>query len=525
MIQVRNRLEEFIQRHADDPVLWITDKTGWIPGPHQAVAMMEIKENPNVLFVWPPRAGKTTAMEAVCLQELYCHPLETELIFGPKQEQATNALKYQLDWIETNEGLKEYVAMRRGKRRLTDTYFQLQNGSGAKTFGILGHFDSEEASIVRGEEWDDMDAEIWVNRVIARGGKANRSGLPTRFRLSGTIQKGKGNMFSTENSDNYHVITKFDYYDLVQLGWYDENAIKIARREMTDDEWLRIYLLVYTEAKNYIWESSLNRCIEKALKLNWQGAEYQKGKRYNAQGPVYVGFDCGHSGEKKVHSVYRMDFIEIVGETALWLNAIEWEGTTDPTRIKMDVVEWFRFFEPVGGYGDALKANFIAEINDALFREGLARFDRTRSPENKPSDWADWDLAPQWNTGRSKYIWGEITKTQIEHGKFLLPYFDSRDDRHIAQMARKLKRCLLNVRINTDVRASYPAFEIIKKELGDDPFDSLNMAMGCANDRQAAPLNLRNVALGGREMETGQLRTSLLREIGTVGHEAGFEDF
>jgi len=92
-------------------------------------------------------------------------------------------------------------------------------------------------------------------------------------------------------------------------------------------------------------------------------------------------------------------------------------------------------------------------------------------------------------------------------------------------MARKLKRCLLNVRINTDVRASYPAFEIIKKELGDDPFDSLNMAMGCANDRQAAPLNLRNVALGGREMETGQLRTSLLREIGTVGHEAGFEDF
>ena len=523
-IKIINRAEEAILRFKDNTPLWIKDKTGQDADPWQIVAIHEIEQNPNVILVWPPRFGKTWAMEAVDLKELACNPGENLMIFAPKQDQAINALREHTDWIETSEILSKYVRVTRGKRQLSETKYEFWNRSKAKTFGILGHFDSEEASIIRGEEFDDINYDIWVNRVIARGGRKNRSGLPTRYRLSGTIQEGKGNIFRIFNDSLYHVVTKFDIYDGLQFGIYDENAIAMARKEMTDDEWLRIYMLVFTEAKNFIWESYLRECVKYAFEIGWDGIEYNPAGQYHPRGVVYAGFDCGHSGEKKVHSVYRADFVEVIGDTALWLNGAEWESTEDPDKIKREFVDMWRFFGVTAGYGDALKANFIAEINDMLFDRGLINVDRSENPENKPSDWDKWAFAPKWNSGKNKYLWGSITKTKIESRKFVLPYFSRKDDRPIAKMARRLYRALLNVREVVN-NSSYPSLEIIKKEIGDDPFDSINMAMACANDRQIIPLDLSRVKTTGTPTVTSGLRTSILREVQTVGADADWHDF
>jgi len=522
-IRIVNRAEEAIMRFSDNTVLWIKDKTGQEADPWQQIAIREIEEHPNTLICWPPRFGKTWSMEAVNLKELACNPGENLMIFAPKQEQANNALKEHLDWIESSDILRNFIAVRRGKRQLSETKYEFWNRSRAKTFGILGHFDSEEASIIRGEEWDDIDYDIWVNRVIARGGRKNRSGLPTRFRLSGTIQEGKGNMFRIFN-DGFHKVTRFDIYDGLSFGIYDENAIARAKAEMTDDEWLRIYLLIFTEAKNFIWESYLRECLKYALEIGWEGIEYRPGGEYNPRGIVYAGFDCGHSGQKKIHSVYRFDVIEILGDTVLWLNAKEWESTTDPTLIKRDILEWWRYYNISAAYGDALKANDIAMINDDLFDHGLIRTDRTKNPENKPRDWDKWDFAPKWNSGKNKYLWGLITKGKIEAKKFVIPYFDRKDDREIAQMARRLIRALLNVRIVVN-NTSYPTLEVIKPEIGDDPFDAINMAMACANDRQVIPLDVSKIQTTGQPIVTSGLRTSILRSIHEVGSEATFRDF
>lgn len=524
-ISLINRAEAEINRYKDaGTVMWMKHCTGQDADPWQQVAIHEIEQHPNSLIVWPPRFGKTWSMEAVCLKELFTSPGENELIFAPKQEQANNALREHLDWIEASPLLSAYVAVRRGKRQIADSKYELLNRSRAKTFGILGHFDSEEASIIRGEEFDDMDMEIWINRVLARGGRKNRSGLSTRYRLSGTIQKGKGNMFQTENAGNYHVVTKFDIYDGLELGVYDENAIRLMQAEMTADEWLRIYLLKYTEAKNYIWEAHLDKCVERGFKMGWDGVEYRPGGEYRPRGVVYAGFDCGHSGEKKVHSVYRLDLIEMVGETAMWLNGFEWEPTVDPSKIKSDLIDIWRYYKVTAAYGDALKANFIAEVNDALFDRALVRFDRSKSPENTPSAWRDWDFSPMWNSGKAKYMWGEITNTKIEHEKLLLPYFSDKDDRPIAQMWRRLRRCLLNIRIEVN-NSSYPSLVIIKKELGDDPFDAINMAMGCANDRMMIPIDFSQVKTAGGNTVTSGLATSIINDLNGIGHEADFNDF
>ncbi len=523
-IRLANQAEKEILKYKDDTALWMKHCTGQDADPHQQLAIMEIEEHPNAIIVWPPRFGKTWSMEAVNLRDLFCYPKESLLLFGPKQDQANNALREHLDWIEGSELLKSYLAMKRGKRQFSETKYELLNGSRAKTMGILGQIDSEEASIIRGEEFDDMDLERWNDRVLSRGGRKNRSGKPTRYRLSGTIQKGKGNIFQMMHSGLYHVVSQFNIYHGLEFGIYDENAINLMKAEMTDDEWLRIFLLIFTEAKNFIWESYLNKCIEAGFRIGWDGVEYRPGGEYKPQGIVYAGFDCGHSGMKKQRSVYRLELVEYVGSRALWLNGFEWDPTDDPDKIKRELVDIWRYYQVSGGYGDALKANFIAEINDALYDQGLTSIDRSKNPENKPPDWVKWALAPMWNSGKFKYLAASETKKMIEHSKLFLPYFHRKDDRHIAKMMRRLVRCLLNVR-SVDNKTSYPSLEIIKPQLGDDAFDALNMATICANDRQIAPVDFSKAAASGPELETGQMADSMLGELLGVGGEAGFEDF
>lgn len=523
-IQITNRLHSAIQKYSDDTVLWMKDKTGQEAEPQQIVFIKEIENNPRSLIVEPPRAGKTWAVEAVCLKELACNERENELIFGPVQKQAKNALKEQLNWIETSPILSKYIATRRGKPQISDSKYEFVNRSRAEAFGIHGSIDSEEASILRGEEFDDMDMDVWTNRVIQRGGRKNISGLPLRIRLSGTIQWGNGPIYEYSQNPDYHLVTQFDIYALMALEIYDELAIEEFKAGATHEQWLRIYLLKFTDSKNFIWESSLHNCLLKAMEISWQGIEYIPGKKYKPHGVVYAGFDMGHSGEGKVHSVYRADFIEVIGNTHLWLGGMEWESTEDPDKIEKDFCDLWEFYGVHSGRGDALKSAMIAKINDRLFDRGLIDIDRSDFPENKPSEWEKWAFSPAWNTGKAKYIWGSILKSLIDHTDLIIPYFDRKDDRPIAKMAKRLRDTILNIRIKV-TNSAYPSLEIVDKSIGDDPFDAINMAVGEANDQMIRPVDFSQVGFSGRPAETASLAPSVIRELQAVGSGTSFADF
>jgi len=428
--------------------------------PQQIVFIKEIENNPRSLIVEPSRGGKTWAMEAVCMKELACNERENELIFGPVQKQAKNALKEHLTWIETSPILSKYLAVRRGKLQISDSRYEFVNRSQAEAFGIHGSIDSEEASILRGEEFDDMDMDVWTNRVIQRGGRKNVSGLPLRVRLSGTIQLGNGPIYEYSQNRDYHLVTQFDIYALMAIGIYDELAIEEFKAGATHEQWLRIYLLKFTDSKNFIWESSLHNCLLEALRIGWQGVEYVPGDKYTPRGTVYAGFDMGHSGEGKVHSVYRADFIEVIGNTHLWLGAMEWESTEDPDKIEKEFCDRWEFYGVYQGRGDALKAAMIAKMNDQLFDRGLISTDRSEFPENKPSDWVQWAFSPAWNTGKAKYMWASILKSLVDHTNLIIPYFDKKDDRHIAIMAKRLRDAVLNIRQDV-TNSSYPKLVIV----------------------------------------------------------------
>jgi hypothetical protein len=520
----KSRIEEAVMRHSDDTVKWLYDKTGQMADPWQAIEIAEIEENPRCLVVWPPRFGKTWGMEAVCLKEIATNAYEREMIFGPIQKQANNALKEQLVWIETSPILNQWVAYRRGKKQLSETKYEFWNLSGAETFGILSHFDSEDATILRGEEWDDMNLETWNNRVTQRGIRKNRSGRPLRIWLSGTIQWSDGPVFIYSQDKKYKLITQFDVYDGIEFGIYNEEEVEEERSKKSHDEWLRVYLLKFPTNRNFIWDSSLRACLQEALRINWQGCEYKPGGEYKPRGMVYAGFDCGHSGEGSIHSIYRIDFWEQYGDYLLWLNAKEWESTVDPTLIAGELCDWWGHYKAYRGYGDALKANDIAMMNDMLFDRGLIDIDRTESPENKPSDWEKWAFAPKWNTGKAKYLWGTATKVKIDNKKLIIPYFDRKDDRHIAVMARKLREQLLNIR-QIITNGSYPSLKMKDPSIGDDAFDATNMAIGCANDRFIIPVDFSRVSCSKGETVTGILQGGVLEELQGMGNELRFHDF
>lgn len=511
-------------QYADDTPTWFYDKTGKKLEAQQIIAIYEYEAHPFVVHVWPPRGGKTYSVEAVNIKELATNAQERLMLFGPIKNQAVNALQEHLDWIETSPILSKFIAVRRGKRQLAESKYEFKNRSQAECFGIGGAFDSENATILRGEEWDDIDLEIWRNRVLGRGVRKNKSGLPLRIRLSGTVQWGKGPIYEYDNNPRYHTITKFDVYDLLQLGVYDEAAIAEAQRENTKDQWLRIYLLKYTDTKNFIWEATLRKCLNESARIGWQGVEYKKGSRYRSHGKVHLGIDCGHAGEGKQHSVYRLDLVETIGERSLWLWGKEWESNTDPTILKEDLVEIWRFFGVDSGYGDALQHNWLADVNDELFNQGLIDIDRAEFPEHTPANWNKWALSPRWNTGKAKYIWAGITKTKIDNTLFYIPYFDRKDDTYIAKMALRLRQALLNIREVVN-NSGYPSLEYLDDDIGDDPFDSINMAMACANDRHVPEPDFSHVGAVGDATVTSDMIQGVLDDLAGVGESNSFNDF
>jgi hypothetical protein len=331
-------------------------------------------------------------------------------------------------------------------------------------------------------------------------------------------------MYIYELDTNFKTVTKFDVYDGLEFGVYTDDYVSFIRERYSDDKWLRIYLLKYPDNTNFINKRNLQKCRQKALQLKWYGIEYKPGEKYHPRGVVYAGLDCGHSGERENHSVFRADFIEVYGNHILWLNGFEWESTEDPNVIEADFLEYWRYYSTSMGYGDALKASEIAVMNNKMYDRALIETDRNDYPENSAGNWNHWDFAPQWNHGLNKYNWATLTKTNIDHQKLIIPYFDEKDDRPIAKSCNHLIEALTNVReINNKSR--YPSLEIVDKKIGDDPFDSINMAVGCANDRAIIPIDLSKVKFSNERTVTSGLDASVVRELEGVGSEASFFDF
>ena len=250
----------------------------------------------------------------------------------------------------------------------------------------------------------------------------------------------------------------------------------------------------------------------KSKEINYAGVEFVRGGRYNATGRVTLGLDMGHSGESADSSYYSMQIYEHIGETSLWLNGKRWKPTEDTKIIKQDILDWWSFYNPDYAYGDALKADMIADLNDMLYLERLINVDRHQYAENSAANWKQWSFAPIWNTGQTKWAGATFLQQKLRLGNLIIPYFSTDDDRPIAQACRSLIANFKNVKEGKG-NARYGLLEPIKGIIGDDDFDASWMAILCANDKIPAIVDLSNLGKSNRTTIMQPCQTSIVSEL------------
>ena len=514
---IRNRIQEAINKHRDDFPLWVKDKTNISLRPTQVLHAEELMLHPKSNMIAPPRFGKTLIVELVDLYDSAINPFEDGRIWAPKEDQAKESLKYQIEAIEMSPILSAFVAREQGKRKISSKGYKFINGSNWRAFGIYGNFEGQNATIIRLEEYDDLDEDIVKNRVMPRGSAANRNGLPTRIRITGTIQAGKGNIYQAFKNPAYFNCSLFEVTVGLLYGYYDKDIIDQARNDLTKDEFLRIWMLVFTEAKNFIQDRWVRMAIEKGIRLNYDLIDpYELTDTYQAQGVVYGGLDMGDSGESKTASKYVAQFIESVGNKYyLWLGGKEWDATENPKVVQSEYADLCEIYGARFGTGDALKSDMIRDINQALYSKRLIRTNVDLFPTHSKSSWPDWDFSPVWNTGEFKWLHGVALQKDFELGNIIFPYVDKSDDRPIAKFLIKTKSVLANIKsYKKSPTQKYPTLEAINKVLGDDHFDALVMAKAASMLKYRPTLDLSQISTSGhRTFQGDSMRTQIDRDL------------
>jgi hypothetical protein len=524
-VRIANVAEQAINKFSDDIYLWLRDKCNIKLRPNQQVAADEYLRNKYAVHVWPPRFGKTTTKEWVNLYESATTPFEDGRIWGPGDSQAKEALKYQLEAIESSEILTAYIKKQNGKRLKSTKGYTFYNQSNWKTFGQHSRYDGENATIIDIEELDDMDRQVINDRIVPRGGAKNRNNRPTRIRMTGTIQEGEGPIYHYDMVDkDFHTITKFDIYDGLVFGIYDSDLIAKAKRDNVPDDWLRIYLLKYTKTRNFIWHSRIRDCQRRGMILNggdgYHAPIFDPDGHYRAQGKVIAGMDMGASGQKTTSSKYSFVVYEFVGNSAIFLHRRVWDPTTDVNIVMRDIVDIWRFFDIDYAYGDALKADTISRLNDVLYDQRLISIDRREFPENTPSNWRQWAFSPVWNDGKSKWTYGQMVRNHIHANQVVFPYFDSKSDHPNAKNTNEYLRCMNNIR-EERTAGKYPRLTYKDPQIGDDDFDATYMCFGCANDHLEIEINFDQVRVAGQKTITSDLFSdAIAKQINIDKHSA-----
>lgn len=498
--------EEEIVKYKGNHALWHKHVCNIDLRVNQLLWMEQLDKHPRTLTVAPPRTGKTYAVEMHGLEETACNPWEDYRIFAPAVHQASQALKYHIDGIIGSPILQAYIEKRIGRRQLGTTGYAFLNGSNAAIYGQTSKLDGVNATIIRGEEFDDMDMELWKNRILPRGMAKNRNGLPTRIRITGVIQ-GKENLYSLETDPNYFSTDKIDIYDAQALEIIDSDYVNILRDTLTDDQWLRISLVKYVESRNFFWSTYIRRMQKKGQAYGAEPVIPTAGGCYESEGTVGCGLDMGGQGETSTSSKYSIHFVEKIGSMKRWLYGEEFEPTANPKEIRKRVVALWEFFLPTGGYADAFDSNLVADIVDDLYDEGIISYNREREhPENKSENWKHWPLQPIRFHGSAKHTMFKGLQNDIHQEMMIAPMVIRGDERY--DVLDKTVRQLENIRAKKG-GAAYLLYEMIKLIVGDDNVDALAMA--------------------NAYLDTGKDRTITVDGFGSgqkmIGHTAGPGDF
>jgi hypothetical protein len=512
-------------------LLFLKDICGWEPYGHQVYYVSEMLKKPYNLIYAPPRAGKTMAIEGVILYWMATNLKEDYRIYVPKYDQGKDALNYHYNWISRSKILMAFLEKHLGKPMLARTEYRFSNGSNSKIYSIRGEIEGHNCTVAHIEEFDDWTWEKFANDVMRRFGAKNENGLETRVNISGTIM-GQENIYKVATDQSFSIFKNLsqhpelgiiDAHLLVALGVLDRKAVELQRLTMSPDEWARSGLLQFTEASSFIFMKYFRDMMKRVLmwKKPLKPVVFQKGGKYKPKGKVAVGIDCGHAGQKETSSWYTMHFVEEIKGYKRWLNSFRWSPDYNPKKWKEEVVDILSFYQPAGGYGDALKMNDIMDINDMAYSKGLTSKNPMNYPEMNPSNWEKWWISPLHNHGQNKHEMYSAVQNAIHSGKLLTPYYDKSDKSEGSNSLLRLIRNLENIRVEKTA-GHIPKYFGINKKIGDDEADAFGMVLKWINENTEIPVNPDLLQGSGNKTMMSQSLPKIKREAFSKNDAAGF---
>jgi hypothetical protein len=510
-IQISHRAEKEIMRFKGDHAMWHKHVHGVDLDPMQVLKCIEMDNNSNTIDVSCRRTGKTAVKEMYALKHNATNPYQEVGIVAPRQQQSQTNLTYHVDAIRRSPILRGYLAYKSGREQLSDTKYQLHNGSKASAYGIMSQIDGDAISFASIEEVDDMPADRLLSRFMPMLGSARRMGAPReanfkpQVRITGVF-KGADLLQSLIDSKQYHLLPIVNVYLGIELGILNEAFMLEMRAQLPDGEYIRQFLGRNVRAQNHIWEKYIQLAKTVGIQAGLEAAGPMPGAKYKKRGLVSFGYDHTGHGESLTASKSALVVAEQMGNFVTFPFVKSWPAGTDDNVVRKDLIGMWRYFMPEYAIGDAYGVGMLTSVNDDLYREGLTTVDRRAigGGDSNATTWQDWAFSPIRFEGMTKHSMASSLRAVFHNRQAAIAPFD--DDGEIlgaavdpnprwtrelraeagdAQEWRDFVRQIGNIKQVANNSGSYPSYKMVNIKVGDDYFDAACAAVWALTTRGA----------------------------------------
>lgn len=480
-VKLQNVAEREIMRYADDHSAWHKHIHNVELDAMQILKCIDMDNNPNTIDYSSRRTGKTAIKELYNVKQLATTSDQELGIVAPREAQSLVNLNYHMEAIRRSPILSSYIAFKSGRRRVSDTYYELCNRSIARSYGIMAQVDGGDLTIASLEEVDDMPAERLYGRFLMMLAGTRRLGAPAnaenkpQIRITGVF-KGADTLSELVDSGIYHCLPIIDCYLGIEMGIIHAGFIDEMREQLSADEYIRQLLCKNISARNFIWTSWIRSAIHVGIKSKLEIAEPMPGMKYKKRGLISAGYDHLGHGENPNASKSSFVITEQIGNFICINFARTWPPGTDESIIRADLVSYWRYFMPDVAHGDAFGIGMLTALNDDLLAEHLTTIDRRNigEGESTPSTWGEWAFSPIQFQGMTKHTMATAVASAFSGKHVAMPYTEHLDpgiDSAVDDM-RKLQQQLENIKAEATTKA-YQSYKMIKASIGDDLFDGL----------------------------------------------------
>lgn len=478
-IKLQNRAEVEVMRYANDHALWHKHIHNVELDPMQVLKCITMDQHQRTIDFSCRRTGKTAVKELYLLKYNACNPDQEEGIVAPREAQSLTNLDYHLDAIRRSPILTAWLACKSGRIQLADTYYQFNNRSVCRAYGIMAQVDGGDLTTASLEEVDDMPKERLYSRFLLMLGATRRLGASyqskndPQIRITGVF-KGADTLAAMESSGEYTSLPVIDAYLGIELGILNAEFMKLMRTQLSADEYLRQLLCKNVSSRHLIWETKIRLAMTISLKANIQQAEPLPGQRYKKRGLLAFGYDASGHGESAHASKHAFIVVEQIANYTVFVFSKTWPAGTDDQIVRKDLFGFWDYFRPDYAIGDAYGVGMLAPLNDDLYERGLVGIDRRTVGDGRSTatTWVEWPFAPLRFEGMVKHSMATSLQAVFHNDQAIIPYFEDFDLTDPAtEDLRLLVRQLGNIK-PVPTKASYASYKMADPKLGDDLFDA-----------------------------------------------------